>query len=819
MTKARRFARLTTICAIPVLGVVAFVLARNHPAHSGDGGQPVAKSECPFGFGRSATQPKDDSPLVAEGAKPEEAKAGGKCPVMHQGDANTKAGAWSDRDWWPNQLNLRILHQNPPMINPLGGKYDYADELKKLDFDALKEDVMKLMKTSQDWWPADYGHYGPLFIRLAWHSAGTYRMPDGRGGSSSGSVRFAPLNSWPDNASLDKAVRLLWPIKKKYGRKLSWADLIEFSGNCAIESMGLKTFGFAFGRVDVWEPEIDINWGPESKWLGAERRTAEGKLKEPFGATQMGLIYVNPQGPGGKPDPLAAAKATREAFGRMAMNDEETVALIAGGHTFGKAHGAANPEKNVGPEPAAAAIELLGFGWMNKFGKGNAEDTITSGLEGAWTSTPTEWSNGYFSNLFKYDWELIKGPGGAWQWTPKDKAAKGTVPDAHIAGKFHAPIMFTTDIALRMDPIYAKISKRYHENPKEFADAFAKAWYKLIHRDMGPVSRLRGPWVAKAQLWQDPVPDIDHKLIGKEEINALKEKILASGLSISDLVSTAWASASTYRDTDKRGGANGARIRLAPQKEWEVNEPKQLAKVLKSFETIRTDFNGRKDGKKVSLADLIVLGGCAAIEQAAKKAGHEVTVPFAPGRTDATKEQTDVEAFAFLEPRADGFRNFRGKELDVRPEELLLDRAHKLTLTAPEMTVLLGGLRVLDVNHNGSKLGVFTTRPETLTNDFLVNLLDMSTRWQKSAKDKHLFEGLDRKTSKVKWTATRVDLIFGSNSQLRAIAEVYACDDGKEQFVRDFVAAWNKVMNLDRFDLEPRIRHGKEAVVLRDATR
>lgn len=816
MIRARYFARFIAGCA--VLSITALVLAAGPSAQpqdgqsTGKGQKPLpakAGGKCPFGHG--------SSPVTTEnGQRPQTVKPAAGCPVMHEGYSNTKAGAWSPEDWWPNQLNLRILHQNPPMINPYGADYDYAEEFKKLDVKALKKDVMKMLTTSQDWWPADYGHYGGLFIRLAWHSAGTYRVPDGRGGSSSGTIRFAPLNSWPDNANLDKARRLLWPIKKKYGRKISWADLIVFSGNCALESMGFETFGFAFGREDVWEPEIDINWGPETKWLEGKRYKGDGKLEKPFGATQMGLIYVNPQGPKGKPDPLAAGLAIRAAFGRMAMNDEETVALIAGGHTFGKSHGAANPDKFVGPEPEGAGIEEQGLGWKNKFGKGKAGDTITSGLEGAWSSTPTRWSNEYFNNLFGYDWKLVKGPGGGWQWTPKDKAAQGTVPDAHDPKKSHAPMMFTTDLALKMDPKYAKISKRFHKNPKQFKEAFAKAWYKLIHRDMGPVSRLLGPWVAKPQLWQDPVPEVDHKLIGKEDIAALKKKILASNLSISDLVSTAWASASTYRGTDKRGGANGSRIRLAPQKDWEVNEPKNLAKVLNALEKIQKDFNkAQKGGKKVSLADLIVLGGCAAIEKAAKKAGHDVTVPFAPGRTDATREQTDVESFEPLEPRADGFRNYYGDGQSRRAEELLLDRAHMLTLSAPEMTVLLGGLRVLHANYNDSKAGVFTERPEILTNDFFVNLLDMSTQWQKSVKGNQLFEGRDRKTGKVKWTATSVDLIFGSNSQLRAIAEVYASADAKKKFVSDFVAVWNKVMNLDRFDLDPSVRNGSKAVTLR----
>ena len=716
---------------------------------------------------------------------------------------HTAAGAMSIRDWWPNQLNLQILHQNSAKSDPMGEDFNYAEEFKKLDLDALKKDIEELMTTSQDWWPADYGHYGPFFIRMAWHSAGTYRVADGRGGASDGTQRFAPLNSWPDNANLDKARRLLWPIKQKYGRKISWADLMVFTGNCALESMGFKTLGFGGGREDVWEPQQDVYWGPESEWLGDKRYTGDRELENPLAAVQMGLIYVNPEGPNGNPDPLAAAKDIRETFARMAMNDEETVALIAGGHTFGKAHGAADPSKHVGPEPEGASIEEQGLGWKNTYGKGNAEDTITSGLEGAWTSAPARWSHMYLSNLFAYEWELTKSPAGAHQWVPKDGAGKGTVPDAHDPSKSHAPIMFTTDLALKKDPIYRKISKRFFENPKEFEEAFAKAWYKLTHRDMGPVSRYLGPLVPEEQmLWQDPVPAVDHELIGEQDIAALKGKILDSGLSISELVSTAWASASTFRDSDKRGGANGARIRLAPQKDWEVNEPAELAKVLQTLEQIQTEFNNSQSGgKKVSLADLIVLGGCAAVEAAAKKAGHDVQVPFSPGRTDASQEMTDVESFAVLEPTADGFRNYLGNGHDRPAEELLIDRANLLTLTAPEMTVLIGGMRVLDANFGNSQLGVFTKRPETLTNDFFVNLLDMSTEWQKSPKCEHFFEGRDRKTGEVKWTGTRVDLVFGSNSQLRAIAEVYACDDSQQKFVNDFVAVWNKVMNLDRFDL------------------
>ncbi len=744
-----------------------------------------------------------------------------KCPVMGAvrpaAARHTAAGAMSNRDWWPNQLNLRILHQNSAKSNPMGENFNYAEEFKKLDLAALKKDIKELMTTSQDWWPADYGHYGPLFIRMAWHSAGTYRVTDGRGGASYGTQRFAPLNSWPDNANLDKARRLLWPIKQKYGSKISWADLMVLTGNVALESMGFNTFGFAGGRADVWEPQEDIYWGPESKWLGDKRYTGDRELENPLAAVQMGLIYVNPEGPSGQPSALAAAKDIRETFARMAMNDEETVALIAGGHTFGKAHGAASAE-HVGPEPEGASLEEQGLGWKNKFGKGNAGDTITSGLEGAWSTTPTQWSNGYFDNLFGYDWDLVKSPAGAWQWVPTDPAAADTVPDAHDDSKTHAPIMFTTDLALRMDPIYGKISKRFHENPEEFQAAFAKAWYKLTHRDMGPVSRLLGPEVAKPQLWQDPVPAVDHELIDEQDIAALKGGILASGLSVSDLVSTAWASASTFRGSDKRGGANGARIRLAPQKDWTVNQPAKLAKVLPTLEKIQRDFNNSQTGgKKVSLADLIVLGGCAAIEEAAKKAGREVQVPFAPGRTDATQELTDVKSFAVLEPKSDGFRNYLGREIDRPGEELLIDRASLLTLTAPEMTVLVGGLRVLGANSGDgplSELGVFTKHPETLTNDFFVNLLDMGVQWQKSPVCDHFYEGRDRQTGEVKWTASSVDLVFGSNSQLRAIAEVYASQDSQQKFVHDFVAAWNKVMNLDRFDLDPVLRNGAKPVML-----
>ena len=723
-----------------------------------------------------------------------------KCPVMGHSHAQ---GTIKNKQWWPNQLNLKMLHQNPVASNPMGADFNYAAEFEKVDLDELKRDIDEVMTTSQDWWPADYGHYGPLFIRMAWHSAGTYRIHDGRGGAASGTIRFAPLNSWPDNASLDKAVRLLWPIKQKYGQTLSWADLIIFTGNCALESMGLKTYGFAGGREDVWEPEEDIYWGSETTWLGDERYTGVRDLEEPLGAVQMGLIYVNPQGPNANPDPAAAAIDIRETFRRMAMNDEETVALIAGGHTFGKTHGAADADEYVGPEPEGASLEEQGLGWKNTFGSGKGVHTITSGIEGAWTATPTKWDNSFFENLFNYDWELVKGPGGAWQWTPKDESAQNTVPDAHDPSKKHAPMMLTTDLSLKEDPAYARISKHFYENPADFADAFAKAWYKLTHRDMGPLTRCLGPWVpAEPQLWQDPVPDVDHELISEQDIAALKNQCLESGLSISQLVSTAWASAATFRGTDKRGGANGARIRLAPQKDWEVNSPPKLQKVLQTLEEIQTNFNdAQSDGKKVSLADLIVLGGCAAVEAAAKDAGIDVEVPFTPGRTDAVQEQTDVESFAVLEPTADGFRNYLGNGHQQTAEELLVDKAHMLTLTAPEMTVLVGGLRVLDANSCGSELGVFTEQTETLTTDFFVNLLDMDTEWTMSSTSEDVFEGRDRSTGELKWKASRVDLVFGSSSQLRAIAEVYACDDGQPAFVRDFVAAWNKVMNLDRFDL------------------
>ena len=726
-----------------------------------------------------------------------------KCPALGGPHRHTAVGTMSTQHWWPNQLNLKILHQNSTLSDPMGEDFNYAEEFKSLDLDALTKDIDALMTTSQDWWPADYGHYGGLFIRMAWHSAGTYRIDDGRGGAASGTQRFAPLNSWPDNANLDKARRLLWPIKQKYGRKISWADLMIFAGNRALESMGFKTLGFAGGREDVWEPEEDIYWGPEDTWLGDERYSGDRELETPLGAVQMGLIYVNPEGPNGNPDPLAAARDIRETFRRMAMNDEETVALIAGGHTFGKTHGAADADRYVGLEPEGASLEEQGLGWKNSFGSGKAGDTITSGLEGAWTTDPVKWDNNYFDNLFGYEWEQVKSPAGAAQWTPTDASAAGTVPDAHDPSKTHAPMMLTTDLALKVDPIYAPISKRFHENPEEFADAFAKAWYKLTHRDMGPHTRCLGSLVPAApQLWQDPVPDVTHELIGEREIADLKGKILASGLSISQLASTAWASAATFRGTDKRGGANGARIRLAPQKDWEVNNPAELGKVLQTLEEIQTDFNSsQSNGKMVSLADVIVLGGCAAVEQAAKNAGHDVQVPFSPGRTDALQEQTDVDSFAVLEPTADGFRNYLGNGHGRSAEELLVDRAHMLTLTAPEMTVLVGGMRVLNAGVGQSELGVFTKRPEMLTSDFFVNLLDMNTKWQASSTSEHVFEGRDHGTGELKWTGTAADLVFGSNSQLRAIAEVYACDDSQQTFVRDFVAAWDKVMKLDRFDL------------------
>jgi len=727
-----------------------------------------------------------------------------KCPVV--GDARRHIP--TNADWWPNQLNLEVLHQHSTLSNPMGAEFDYAKEFKSLDLKAVIKDLHGLMTDSQDWWPADFGHYGGLFIRMAWHSAGTYRIGDGRGGAGAGQQRFAPLNSWPDNVNLDKARRLLWPIKQKYGRKISWADLMILAGNVALESMGFQTFGFGGGREDTWEPEEDVFWGPEGQWLADERYSGDRDLQNPLGAVQMGLIYVNPEGPNGKPDPVAAARDIRETFRRMAMNDEETVALIAGGHTFGKTHGAAPAAEYVGPEPEAAPIEEQGLGWKGKFHTGKGDDTIGSGLEVIWTTTPTKWSNNYFENLFKYEWELTKSPAGANQWTPKNGAGAGTVPDAQDPSKHHAPAMLTTDLSLRFDPAYEKISRRFYEHPDRFADAFARAWFKLTHRDMGPVVRYLGPLVPKEQLpWQDPIPAASHKLIGEKDIAALKAKILKSGLSISQLVNTAWASASTFRGSDKRGGANGARIRLAPQKDWKVNEPAELAKVLKKLEAIQKEFNSSQSNgnkaKKISLADLIVLGGCAAVEQAAKAAGHDVKVPFTPGRMDASQKQTDVESFEPLEPKADGFRNYLNGRQRLSPEELLVDKAQLLKLTAPEMTVLVGGLRVLGANVGKSKHGVFTKRPETLTNDFFVNLLDMSTEWQPASGNGSgpVYEGRDRKTGKVKWTAARVDLIFGSNSQLRAIAEVYACADSKQKFVKDFVAAWNKVMNLDRFDL------------------
>jgi catalase-peroxidase len=721
-----------------------------------------------------------------------------KCPFNHGASAPT------NRDWWPKQLNLKALHQHSPLSDPMGEKFNYAEEFKTLDLNAVIKDLHALMTDSQEWWPADFGHYGPLFIRMAWHSAGTYRIGDGRGGAGAGQQRFAPLNSWPDNVNLDKARRLLWPIKQKYGRKLSWSDLMILAGNVALDSMGFKTFGFGGGRADVWEPE-EVNWGPEGTWLADERYSGDRDLANPLGAVQMGLIYVNPEGPNGKPDPVAAARDIRETFARMAMNDEETVALIAGGHTFGKTHGAGVPAQYVGNEPEGAEIEDQGFGWKNKLGKGHSGDTIGSGLEVTWTTTPTKWSNNFFTNLFSYEWELTKSPAGAHQWTPKNGAGKHSVPDAHDSSKSHAPSMLTTDLALRLDPAYEKISRRFYEHPDQFADAFARAWFKLTHRDMGPIVRYLGPLVPKETLvWQDPVPAVDHKLIEEKDVAALKAKILASGLSISQLVTTAWASAASFRGSDKRGGPNGARIRLAPQKDWEVNQPAELAKVLPKLEAIQKEFNSSQSngnkGKKVSLADLIVLGGDAAIEEAAKKAGHAVRIPFTPGRTDASQEQTDVHSFAVMEHAADGFRNYLRRGQKLSAEELLLDRAQLLTLTAPEMTVLIGGLRVLNANFGQTKHGVFTNRPETLTNDFFVSLLDMNTKWQPSSSSEGVYEGLDRTTNKIKWTGTRVDLLFGSHSQLRAIAEVYASNDSKEVFAKDFAAAWNKVMNLDRYD-------------------
>jgi catalase-peroxidase len=727
-----------------------------------------------------------------------EAKEPGKCPVMH-----TTSETRANRDWWPNQLNLKILHQQSGLSNPMGEEFDYAEEFKKLDYQALKKDLIALMTDSQEWWPADFGHYGPLFIRMAWHSAGTYRIGDGRGGAGRGNQRFAPLNSWPDNANLDKARRLLWPIKQKYGKRISWGDLMILAGNCALESMGFTTFGFGGGRVDIWEPEEGVYWGKEKTWLEDKRYSGDRDLENPLAAVQMGLIYVNPEGPNGKPDPLAAARDIRETFARMAMNDEETVALIAGGHTFGKTHGAGDPAL-VGPEPEAAPIEEQGLGWKSRFGTGKGADAITGGPEVTWSPTPTQWSNNFFASLFGYEWELTKSPAGAYQWRPKDGSITGTVPDAHDPGKHRAPAMLTTDLSLRFDPAYEKISRRFLEHPDEFADAFARAWFKLTHRDMGPRSRYLGPEVpAEELIWQDPVPAVDHELIDAKDVAALKGKILGSGLSVSELVSTAWASAATFRGSDKRGGANGARIRLAPQKDWKVNQPAQLAKVLGTLEGIKKAFDAaQRNGKKVSLADLIVLGGCAAVELAAKNAGHEVEVPFAPGRTDASQEQTDVDSFAVLEPVADGFRNYLKAAYSVPAEELLVDKAQLLTLTAPEMTVLVGGMRVLGANYGQSKHGVFTERPGTLTNDFFVNLLDMGTEWKATSEAADVFEGRDRAAGGPKWTATRVDLVFGSNSQLRAIAEVYGSRDGERKFVDDFVAAWSKVMHLDRFDID-----------------
>jgi len=724
----------------------------------------------------------------------------GKCPVLH---GHTAAGSMANQHWWPNKLNLRVLHQNSALSDPMGEGFNYAEEFKKLDLKALKQDIVALMTDSQPWWPADYGHYGPLFVRMAWHSAGTYRTTDGRGGGGSGTQRFAPLNSWPDNVNLDKARMLLWPIKQKYGRQISWADLMILTGNCALESMGFKTFGFAGGREDVWEPEEDIYWGPETGWLDDERYSGDRELENPLGAVQMGLIYVNPEGPNGNPDPIASARDIRETFARMAMNDEETVALIAGGHTFGKAHGAADPEPHVGPEPEGAGLVDQSLGWKSSFGTGHGGDTISSGLEGAWTTEPAKWDTSFFDILFGYEWELTKSPAGANQWTPKDPAAKGTVPDAHDPSKTHAPMMLTSDLALRMDPIYEPISKRFHQNPEEFADAFARAWFKLTHRDMGPRARYLGAEVPSEELiWQDPVPAVDHGLIDDKDIAGLKAKILGSNLSIAQLVSTAWASASTFRGTDKRGGANGARIRLAPQKDWDANDPAELGKALKALEAIQQGFNkAQANGKKVSLADVIVLGGCAAVEQAAKNAGQTVQVSFTPGRTDASEAQTDIDSFAPLEPTADGFRNYLRKGHRRSAEELLVDKAQLMTLTAPEMTVLVGGMRALNANTGGSEHGILTKQSETLSNDFFVNLLDMGLAWTASTTSEDVYEGRDRSTDKLKWTATAADLVFGSNSELRAVAEVYACDDSKETFVHDFAAAWGKVMNLDRFDL------------------
>ena len=740
---------------------------------------------------------------TSNGDKSYNVNTGGKCPFTGGSIRETAGGGTKNRDWWPNQLNLNILRQHSSLSNPMGSDFNYSDEFKSLDLNALKKDLADLMTESQDWWPADYGHYGPFMIRMAWHSAGTYRIADGRGGGGSGSQRFAPLNSWPDNANLDKARLLLWPIKQKYGKKISWADLMILAGNVALESMGLKTFGFAGGREDVWEPEEDIYWGSEGEWLGDKRYSGDRELENPLAAVQMGLIYVNPEGPNGNPDPIAAARDIRETFGRMAMNDYETVALIAGGHTFGKCHGAGDPEQYVSAEPAGASIEEQSMGWKNTLGSGNAEHTITSGLEGAWTTTPAQWSHDYFKHLFEYEWELTKSPAGAHQWRPKGGVGEGMIPDAHDPNKMHAPFMLTTDLSLRFDPAYEKISRHFYENPDEFADAFAKAWYKLTHRDMGPINRYLGPEVPNEELiWQDPIPALDHELVNSNDVSALKAKILNSGVSVSELVSTAWASASTFRGSDMRGGANGARIRLAPQKDWEVNNPAQLSKVLNVLEAIKNDFNEvQSGGKKVSLADLIVLGGCAAIEKAAKDAGHDVAVPFTPGRMDASAQQTDVESFEALEPAADGFRNYYRPKHSASAEEMLVDKAQLLRLTAPELTVLLGGMRVLNTNYNHSSHGVFTSRPGVLSNDFFKNVLDLSTSWKATSDTENEFEGRDRRTGEVKWTGSRADLIFGSNSELRSYAEVYACNDSEAKFINDFVAAWNKVMNLDRFDL------------------
>ncbi|MFH5803666.1 catalase/peroxidase HPI [Alienimonas sp. DA493] len=824
----------------PTAGVAALCFAASafvQPAFAQQGPTVTKPGTPPSESGPPPGEVAGEKPVPAtpgDGA-PAEGKAGdGVCPVM--GDVSgagagpstaarsRTTGPYSNREWWPNQLDLSILHQNPPSLDPLGEEFDYAAEFATLDLEAVKKDIKALMTDSQDWWPADYGHYGPFFIRMAWHSAGTYRTFDGRGGASSGTLRFAPLNSWPDNTNLDKARRLLWPIKQKYGKKLSWADLMILTGNCALEDMGLETFGYGGGREDLWEPEADIYWGSETEWLGRERYTkdedsGEETLEMPLAASQMGLIYVNPQGVDGKPDPLASAIAIRETFGRMAMNDEETVALIAGGHTFGKAHGAGDPNEYVDVEPEGAGLEEQGLGWKNKYGAGHGDKTITSGLEGAWTSTPTQWSNGYFDNLFGYEWELTKSPAGAWQWKPKGDEGAGTVPDAHDPTKSHAPMMFTTDLALKMDPIYGPISKRFHENPDEFAEAFAKAWYKLTHRDMGPVERLVGPEVPPAQIWQDPVPPVDFELVDADDVAALKQKVLESGLSTQELVKTAWASASTFRGSDKRGGANGARIRLEPQRDWEVNEPQRLAKTLQTLEEIQTEFNdAQTGGKRISLADLIVLAGAAAIEDAAKKGGFEVTVPFVPGRTDATAEMTDAESFDVLKPAADGFRNYQDRTVTQPGPELLVDKAQQLTLSAPEMTVLVGGMRALGANAGSgpmADLGVLTETPGTLNNAFFKNLLTMDTVWKKAGYCDYVYEGYDRDTGEQKWTASGVDLVFGSNAQLRGIAEVYAADDADEKFVRDFVKAWTKVMTLDRFDLKRSVEPGADRVAVR----